>query len=323
MQPKVSILVPVYNVSDFIEKCAHSLFQQTFDDIEYIFVDDCTPDDSIEKLQKIAQKYPERQNRVKIVYHKKNKGLAAVRNTAIENSTGKYILFVDSDDWIEDNMVEQMYEKAETEKADIVMCDMLIEKATGTEVCAVSLRESKNDIFLDLFAAKASNVSLSTKLIIRELYTMPENKVPDGLNVFDDRYMTFRLVFCANKIVKIPQTFYHYVKTNPNSLTKQTKIHFENFLLYLKALETFFKEKNIYEKYISQIEYLKVAGKVGFITNTGSYKLRKQYANFSRDIEMKYISRFRMGEKLILFFTHYKMYALAQLAHRIIWMKNK
>ena len=323
MQPKVSILVPVYNVSDFIEKCAHSLFQQTFDDIEYIFVDDCTPDDSIEKLQKIAQKYPERQNRVKIVYHKKNKGLAAVRNTAIENSTGKYILFVDSDDWIEDNMVEQMYEKAETEKADIVMCDMLIEKANETEVCSVSLRESKNDIFLDLFAAKASNVSLSTKLIIRELYTMPENKVPDGLNVFDDRYMTFRLVFCANKIVKIPQTFYHYVKTNPNSLTKQTKIHFENFLLYLKTLETFFKEKNIYDKYISQIEYSKVAGKVGFMTNTRSYKMRKQYAGLFRDIEMKYISRFRVGEKLILFFTHYKMYALAQLAHRIIWMKNK
>jgi Glycosyltransferases involved in cell wall biogenesis len=323
MQPKVSILVPVYNVSNFIEKCAHSLFQQTFNDIEYIFVDDCTPDDSIEKLQKIAQEYPERQNRVKIVYHKKNKGSAAARNTAIENSTGKYILFIDSDDWIENNMVELMYKKAETEKADIVTCDMLIEKTNETEVCAVSLGENENDVFLDLFAAKASNVSLSNKMILRKLYTMPENKVPDGLNVFEDRYLMFRLAFCANKIVRIPQTFYHYIKTNPNSLTKQTSIHLENFLLYLKTLETFFKEKNIYDKYINQIEYSKVAGKVGFMTNTRSYKMRKQYAGLFRDIEMKYISRFRVGEKLILFFTHYKMYVLAQLVHRIIWMKNK
>ncbi|MDR0829587.1 MAG: glycosyltransferase, partial [Prevotellaceae bacterium] len=112
MTPAVSILVPIYKVSAYIERCAHSLFQQTFENIEYIFVNDCTPDDSIEKLQKIIEQYPNRKPFVKIIHHKKNRGLAETRNTALYNSTGKYIQHIDSDDYIELNMIEEMYKKA-------------------------------------------------------------------------------------------------------------------------------------------------------------------------------------------------------------------
>ena len=91
MIPKVSILVPVYNASASIERCAHSLFKQTFQDIEYVFINDCTSDDSIEKLQKIIAQYPHRKSWIKIIHHERNRGVAAARITAIDHSTGNYI----------------------------------------------------------------------------------------------------------------------------------------------------------------------------------------------------------------------------------------
>ena len=146
--PAVSVLVPVYNVSKYIERCAHSLFQQTFDDIEYVFVNDCSPDDSIKKLQKVIEQYPNRKKRVQIIHHDKNRGASVSRNTCLENSTGKYIQFIDSDDWIESDMIETMYNKAETESADIVVCDFVIEKANTKEFCRDFVPLHQEEYFL-------------------------------------------------------------------------------------------------------------------------------------------------------------------------------
>ena len=131
MSAKVSILVPIYNVSTYIEKCANSLFSQTFTDIEYIFVNDATPDDSIEKLQKVIEKYPNRKENITIIQHAENRGLAVARNTAKYAANGDYVLVVDSDDYIEEQMVEILYKKAITDNADIVISDIFIETKTN------------------------------------------------------------------------------------------------------------------------------------------------------------------------------------------------
>ena len=102
---KVSILVPVYGVEKYIERCARSLFEQTYDNIEYIFVDDCTKDRSIVILQKVLEGYPNRKNQVKILHHEKNRGLSAARNTALDASTGDYLMHVDSDDYLRKDAV--------------------------------------------------------------------------------------------------------------------------------------------------------------------------------------------------------------------------
>ena len=97
--PKVSILVPIYGTEKYIEKCARSLFEQTYDNIEYIFVNDCTKDASVEILKKTIEDYPQRKSQVTIISHNTNKGLAASRLTAFEHSTGAYLWCVDSDDY--------------------------------------------------------------------------------------------------------------------------------------------------------------------------------------------------------------------------------
>ena len=97
---KVSILVPVYGVEKYIKRCARSLFEQTYDNIEYIFVDDCTQDRSIDILEEVLKEYPNRKNQVKILHHAKNRGLSASRNTALDASTGDYLMHVDADDYL-------------------------------------------------------------------------------------------------------------------------------------------------------------------------------------------------------------------------------
>ena len=110
---KVSVCIPVYGVEKYIERCARSLFEQTMkDDIEFIFVNDCTPDKSIEVLQKVLEEYPNRKEQVKIIHHEINRGVSAARKTALMNSHGEYIIFCDSDDWVDTNLYEVMYKKA-------------------------------------------------------------------------------------------------------------------------------------------------------------------------------------------------------------------
>ena len=99
--PKVSIIVPIYRVEEYIERCAESLFAQTFDDIEYIFVDDCSPDKSVEILQRTLEKYPHRKRLTRIERLSSNSGQAAVRRQGIQLASGDYTVHCDSDDWMD------------------------------------------------------------------------------------------------------------------------------------------------------------------------------------------------------------------------------
>ena len=106
--PKVSMLIPIYGVEKFIERCAISLFEQTYQNIEYIFVNDCTKDDSINVLERVINRYPNRKPFVRIINHTQNKGLAGARNTAVANATGEFIMHVDSDDYVDETMYEDL-----------------------------------------------------------------------------------------------------------------------------------------------------------------------------------------------------------------------
>lgn len=117
---KISILIPVYGVEKYIEECARSLFEQTYENIEYVFVDDCSPDQSIAILKRTASEYPKRQSRIKIIRHDSNQGLGGARLTATLNATGDYVAHVDSDDLMPIDAVSKLAEKAEETGADLI-----------------------------------------------------------------------------------------------------------------------------------------------------------------------------------------------------------
>ncbi len=210
---KISVIVPVYGVQNFIERCALSLFNQTMKEVEYIFVNDATPDKSIELLKKIILKYPER--KITIIEHSENRGLPTARNTGMSIAKGEYIFHCDSDDFVEPDMLEQLYNKAKTENADIVWCDWF-------------LSFNKNERYMHQPEYKTSFEALQSmlsggmkynvwnKLVKRCLYIDNNITFPDKYGMGED--MTMIMLFTvSHNIAYIPRAYYHYVKTNTYS----------------------------------------------------------------------------------------------------------
>ncbi len=118
---RVSILVPLYGVERYVERCARSLFEQSFDEIEFIFVDDCSPDRSADVVERVLAEYPERQAATQIIRNSENVGVSASRNRALESATGRFVIFVDGDDWVAPEMVEELVLRQIEYSSDIVM----------------------------------------------------------------------------------------------------------------------------------------------------------------------------------------------------------
>ena len=312
MTPQVSILVPIFNVEKYIECCAISLFEQTFEDIEYVFVNDCTPDESIEILKNVLEKYPQRKKQVKIIHHHENKGIGTARNTASQNSSGRYILYIDSDDYIEKKMVELLYNKIEKENADIAVCDFFIEQTKGRKIAIDNVYESKEKTILSIIEAKFSFSSLVNKLISTELFARC-GTIPEGLNYGEDRLMMMQLYYYANKIVKVNIALYHYVNNTSSISHIVNEKHFENTILRWTLIEKFYMEQDLYEKYKKTISHSKVKSKGELLINTLQPDLRKRYAGMFLADEMEYAGQQSLDKRIILLLVRKKLFFVAQI----------
>lgn len=217
--PKVSILVPVYGVERFIQRCARSLFNQTYDNIEYIFVDDKTPDRSIELLMDIVKEFPDRKNSVKIIEHDVNRGLAAARNTGVSNATGFFLMHVDSDDYIEPETVKLAVDELVKNNADIVSFGC-IREYTNKKIVQIppSFKDGK-DMCLRFLRKKNINIGVWGRMYRRNLYVDNNIKTLEGFNMAEDFQVTPQLAYYANKVAIIKKPLYHYDLTNENALT--------------------------------------------------------------------------------------------------------
>lgn len=216
--PLVSVIVPVYGVEKYIERCARSIYEQTYENLEIIFVNDCTPDKSIEILNNIINKYPNRKSQTRIINHEHNKGLAGSRLTGLNASTGYYIQNIDSDDYLDKNMIDEMVTLAEKESADITICDFMHIYPNHTKHLHVNPSLNPHILLQQVLAGEVHS-SVCNKLIKRSLY-FDNNIFPiEGLNMREDLSVMFRLLYFAKKIAYIPEPYYQYFKGNENSYT--------------------------------------------------------------------------------------------------------
>lgn len=219
MNPKVSIVVPIYNVAPFIGHCMHSLFQQSFDEIEYILVNDCTNDNSMTIVNEILKQYPKRREYTRIFNNDINKGSSTSRNLGIDNCQGLYIINIDSDDYVEKDMIEKMYELAEKYDADMVVADSFEQwrnkQFYRKEIITLDGRKYAKDIITGKCVP-----SIWNRLIKTCLYKQYNIRYPDGINMGEDLATSPQLVFFSKKIVKIDSAFVHYIQYNKNSYTK-------------------------------------------------------------------------------------------------------
>ena len=234
--PKISVIVPIYKAEKYIGRCARTLFEQTLTGIEYIFIDDCTPDHSMEILDKVVEEYHTRLamecKTVRTMRMPVNSGQAAVRLQGIMAATGRYIIHCDSDDWVDCNAYQIMYEKAINEQADIVICDYVeTDEAfqlnqTGKENCfnlssarnkpkrpsvtpikVGALSCEKGKCIKDMMLLKVS-WSLCNKLVKHTLYNQIEKFPKDYMG--EDMALTLPLMIKSKKIAYCPHVYYYY-----------------------------------------------------------------------------------------------------------------
>lgn len=246
--PKVSIVIPVYKVEKYIAECAKSLFEQTLDDIEYIFVNDCTPDESIEVLLEVLQQYPNRKPQVKIINHKKNLGAAIARKNGILAATGKYIIHCDSDDWAEPKMYQLLYEKAKEENLDIVISSY-IEKCTDS---AVIHEQNLGDNPFSKIISSPILCSLWNKLVRRDIINW-NNVLYPSHHMMEDAVLCAQMFYFAKKVGYVNQPLYYY-RVNDDSIChisteegdlKRWNEAFEN----VKIIEHFLKQEQADKRY--------------------------------------------------------------------------
>lgn len=215
---KVSCIIPIYGVEKYIERCVESLMRQTLKDVEYIFVDDCTPDKSIEILQRVLTRFPEKENQVFIVRHKENKGLPAARNTGMTKARGEYIYHCDSDDFVEDSILEDMYSTAMKTEADFVWCDWALSYENKERAMKMPSYATADEALKSMLGG-GMKYNVWNKLVRRSVYLEHGIEFPSGHAMGEDMTM-IRLMACAKNVAYVPKTLYHYVRTNGEAMTQ-------------------------------------------------------------------------------------------------------
>ena len=212
----VSIIIPIFKVRNFIERCVCSLFEQTLTDVEYIFIDDASPDDSIDILKACIERYPERKEQVQVLVHEQNQGLPAARNTGLAVAKGEYVFHCDSDDFVEKDMLEEMYKAAKGKDADMVYCDFYLSFEKNERYMSNPAYDTAEDMFKLGLLGGNMKYNVWNKLVRRSLYTDNDIIFPAGHAMGEDMTM-MRLAACAKSVAYVPKAFYHYVKLNANA----------------------------------------------------------------------------------------------------------
>lgn len=215
--PKVSVIIPVYGVEKYIERCARSLFEQTLDDIQYIFVDDCTNDNSIVILESVIKDYPHRKLQIIILKHDYNKGLPIARQTGLKVANGQYIAHCDSDDWVDVNMYKQMYDKAVESNADVVVCDYNSVYPNFMKRHRGSRTKDIDKFFNDILILRCT-WAVWNKIVKKDIY--------NGYYIFpeyamgEDMLLVSELVSKSKSFDYISTPLYYYT-INPTSIVRQ------------------------------------------------------------------------------------------------------
>ena len=211
--PKVSVIIPVYNVEKYLRECLDSVINQTLKDIEIICIDDGSTDNSLSILKEYAKK----DKRIKVI-NQENKGLSGARNTGIENATGEFIGFVDSDDWIDSNFYENLYNTAITTNSDIACAP--IKRVYGNKIhlrlkieseqLATTLQEKFDILNIPRCCYVWNKIYRSSKLLKHNI------RFEQG-KYFEDVPFSIDIISKLNNIIAVPGAFYYY-RANPNSI---------------------------------------------------------------------------------------------------------
>ena len=254
---KVSIVVPIYNAALYLEQCVRSLMMQTHQNIEYLYVDDASNDGSKDLLSSLLDQYPSRKDQCKIVDNEENKGVAFCRRLGMKNSTGDYIIHVDSDDYVAPDFIEKMLNKALETQSEIVICNFSKVYEKKIKVNSYFQELERSEFIKRLLIGTAHN-ALWNKLVRRSIIADNDLYPDDSFRLLEDKSITFRMVYFANKVAFISEPLYFYRKRD-NSLTDiSQRVLMPMLKSILRLVDDFFKTHEADETIKSGIKAFKV-----------------------------------------------------------------
>lgn len=268
---KVSVILPVYGVALYIEKCVDSLLMQTLQEMEFIFVDDHGPDDSIERVKRKIENHV-RKDQFKFVKPEHNLGAGMARNYAFQYATGEYIAFVDSDDTIEPTMFEELYNAAKCQEGvDLCYCHAFKDYEDGRSseilrnpiVDKGDFTREKKSYFLQNY------VSLFWTFIYRREYLEKQQiRFPEDRSA-DDSFFVFCSLILAESVASVDKPFYHYLIRPGSVCTSKVSDKYKKRLSTFSKLLDFAKQRGVYDLYKDEVDYIYI--KKGYLTSVFSY----------------------------------------------------
>ena len=306
MKIKVSVIVPVYNVEKFIDKCLNSLVNQTLKEIEIIVVNDGSPDNSQKVIDEYVKKYPDK---IKS-FIKENGGQGSARNMGIEKAVGEYISFVDSDDWLDLDTLEKMYFLAKKDKSDIVICDMVDHYSYYTIYHNCTKYNSVFEV----------TPSACNKIFRKEL--IKDFRFLSKL-WYEDFDFTTKILFNTNKISNISEGLYHCncghesTMNNNNSKKNLDMITVINDIIdYLKKNDKY--DKNIVSYLIFNHILITTINRVAVQKSTDKKDVIRQLIKYSKDNisdyrKQAFYKNISINRKIIAWLNYHNMYNLSKI----------
>lgn len=268
---KVSVVIPVFNTEKYIERCTRSLLSQTLDRIEFLFIDDCSTDNSIIIVHNLVQEFSEllkqKESEAIIIRMAENKGQAAVRKIGIDKARGTYLIHCDSDDWIDSNLYEKMYLEAVRSDADVVTCPIRDEFRKKGLTRPISKLPSICNEVLRNWWYKSEGMFCWNKMIRRCIFTDNQLSPFEGINMWEDNGLMLRVFYYAKGLSQIEGSLYHYNQANSGAMTRgygRDKV--DQMIKCASLLGEFFDTKEDGKKYLKTILTLKYLAKLNLVT---------------------------------------------------------
>lgn len=281
--PLISVIIPFYKVAPFVERCTRSLLEQTLEEVEFIFVDDASPDESRSIIERVASEYS---RHVRILTHPQNQGLPAARNTGLAEAKGDFIYHCDSDDYLEPTMLENMYRTAVEQKADFVYCDFYLDFGTSQRVMANPTYTDPEQMVKEGFLAGLMKYNVWNKLVKRSLYEKSNLQFPSGHAMGEDMTM-IALATHATRTAHVAKPLYHYVKLNSNAYSNTfSKRHLDDICFNADRTLALLQDWNVPDKEC-YLFFFKLNIKLPFLFSNerSQYRLwRKWYPEANRYI---------------------------------------
>lgn len=265
---KVSVVIPVYRTEQYIARCLESAFGQSLREVEFILVNDCTPDCSMVIVDKLVSAFPERIGDIRIVNHSCNSGAAVARNSGLDAASGEYVIFLDSDDYVELSMLEDMYDLACEKGADVIIADYYINYPGRQLYCCQSAPE-RGRMCAEWILSGRLHSSMCNKLVKRMLYMDHGISFTEGVDMWEDMSVMPRICFFADQVAYLPRAYLHYVQYNIVSYTSNINDKaIDDIRQVVRILDDFFSSQICKNEFVLPLIFLKLHAKSDFVIHT-------------------------------------------------------